>query len=167
VSSQEPVFELKTYYNVGRTDQLIKNISALKPVKYKLVLIGKSLYSNDLGYMKNTIHYKNFLTSSDWIEKTKLIPISVNPCVYETNGFAVQESLQLGKVTVVQEGSGGNTQHIVHNENGLIVDFNGDYESILDSLSIVSLKRLADNAKQTIPGSLYRNSISTYVQELI
>lgn len=162
-----PNFYLKESYNIGRTDS-IKNINALRPNKYKLLLIGNTLLSNESVQLPNTTHIKEFLPIEKWYPLVQHIPISLNPCLYETNGFAVQEALMMGKITVVNKNSGGNLLHIVDKENGFVIDFeNDDYEQLLESLSINELKRISDNALNTIDKAQYNKSMEMYIEELV
>jgi glycosyltransferase involved in cell wall biosynthesis len=118
--------------------------------------------------LPNTTHVNEFQKFEDWYPRVKSIPFSVNPSIYETNGFAVQEALMMGKIVLVQENSGGNCLHIKHGENGFVVDFETtDYESMLDSLSLAELTRISNNARQTIDTSLYAKSVSEYVEQIV
>jgi glycosyltransferase involved in cell wall biosynthesis len=162
-----PNFNDKRCYHVGRTDH-IKNVSVLRPNKYPLLLIGQSLLSSEVSQLPNTTHVNEFQKFEDWYPRVKSIPFSVNPSIYETNGFAVQEALMMGKIVLVQENSGGNCLHIKHGENGFVVDFETtDYESMLDSLSLAELTRISNNARQTIDTSLYAKSVSEYVEQIV
>jgi glycosyltransferase involved in cell wall biosynthesis len=166
-SISSPNFLTKKYYHIGRTDH-IKNVAILQPNKYSLLLIGNNLISNELQSLPNTTHINKFCSVDIWYDLVKDIPISVNPCIYETNGFGVQESLMMGKITLVQRNSGGNLLHIVDGVNGIVVDFeNHNYEDILESMSLEELKRMSDYARQTIDCSLYQKSLDQYVQQII
>jgi len=158
-----PNYNLKKTYNVGRTDY-IKNVFSINPNNYHFTQIGSSLLTDKESKktLNNTNHYDGFFDFNFYINIIQSIPICLTPCLFETNGFTVQEALCMGKITLVNENSGGNLQFIKNNENGFVIDFKNNYEDFLDNLDIDTLKKVSKNAKETFKPELFYNALEDY-----
>lgn len=147
-------------YNVGRTDY-IKGLHWVSASPYHSVTI---IGDRELGaYSCIASHMRpySWLPREQYVDLIRDCVFGIFPALWESNGYAVQECLAMGKIPVIQEGSGGN-QRLATPSNSVIVDFgygHGDWWSCLRNLDI---ERMSECARDTLTHKMYLDSLERF-----
>jgi hypothetical protein len=146
-------------YNVGRTD-FIKGLRFVREPDHCMVM---SIGQNELG---NHHCVADHIVQHGWMPLEHYKPLIQNcvygifPALWESNGYAVQECFAMGKIPIVQLGSGGN-ERLCTPENSITVDFaygETDWEAYLDE----NYKHMLAAAGDTLTESMYLHSLEKF-----
>lgn len=144
-------------YNVGRRD-FQKGLHLLTaPNMYKFYSIGKNEVDS-LEYVQKNIVKLSCLKLNEYKEILNNCFAGVFPSLWESNGYAVQEALAMGKIPVIRKGSGGNERLCINNVNSLVDDFTSWEEKLKDS----SIRAMQDAAKSTLTYDMYKASADKF-----
>ena len=157
-----PQFDLLTAYYIGRTDwqkglQRIKNPSFFK----FLIIGGQILTKGGVSHLSNAKHL-GWMKFDQYVPMIEKIPFALFPHLWESNGLTVQEAMTMGKIVIVQEGSGGLEESVQNGFNGFTFDFGikQDWENFLKKLAVdFDLRYISSNARKTIKKSGYEESL--------
>lgn len=148
-------------FNVGRRD-FQKGLQFIKPPTFDFISIGKK----EVGQDECVVEGIKLLDVLDFEYYKKIINdcvYGIYPSIWESNGYAVQECLAMGKIPIVQLGSGGNERNLT-NENSFIVDFDKgkyDWESIIKTNA--KYRKMQENARDTITHQMYQKSFDKFL----
>lgn len=156
---------LNKVYNIGRRD-FQKGLQFVKPpITLEFLSIGKKEVDQDECVVEG-IKLMDVLDFEDYKEIIKDCVYGIYPSIWESNGYAVQECLAMGKIPIVQLGSGGNERNLT-SENSFVIDFNQqktDWESIIKTNS--KYKEMQENARNTITYEMYKNSFDKFIDKI-
>lgn len=141
-------------FNIGRRD-FQKGLHLIKPPMRNFYSIGKAEITQYDCVTKN-ITMLPVMTTEEYFDVVRYCALGIYPSIWESNGYAVQECLSMGKIPVIQKGSGGN-ELLCNNENSIIVDFdrgNFDWEGCIDSYS-QEVSRMRESAYYTLTHEAY------------
>ena len=162
-----PKFNSLTAYYIGRTDWQKGLQRIKKPSLFSLFIIGgQILTKGGLSHLSNAKHL-GWMKANEYIPIIESIPFTIFPHLWESNGLTVQEAMTMGKIVIVQKGSGGLEEHIQHGYNGFIFDFGiqQDWEIFLKKLALdFDLRYISSNARNTIKKNGYEKSINDLVK---
>lgn len=157
----------RNIYAVGRLD-FQKGMHLISQSKrWDIHVIGKNELNNNEYCINNIIRYP-----AQPFETYKYIINYFNfglfPSIWESNGYTVQECLAMGKIPVVQKGSGGNEKHLKHGINSVILDlehvcWESELEKILEEGKV---KRMQEAAKDTLTQGMYQKSLEKFIEVL-
>jgi glycosyltransferase involved in cell wall biosynthesis len=165
-----PDFSLKSAYFLGRLDwqKGIQNLS--DPSDFDLHIIGNQILTKgEIDHLPSA-KFWGWLEKDQYVEIVKEIPFAIFPHLWESNGLTVQEALVMGKVAIVQSGSGGCESFIKDKENGFLYDFKSEssWEDFLTSIADnYDLEQISRRARLTIDPGGYKNSIKLLAKELV
>lgn len=152
-------------YNIGRRD-FQKGLQFVKsPLKVEFLSIGKKEVDQDECVVPN-IKLIDVLDFNDYKKIIQDCVYGIYPSIWESNGYAVQECLAMGKIPIVQLGSGGNERNLT-SDNSFVIDFDQrktDWESIIHSNS--NYKIMQENARNTITYEMYKNSFDKFINKI-
>jgi hypothetical protein len=149
----------KLIYNVGRTD-FIKGLQFVrKPLGHLVMNIGQKELGDHHCVADHMVQY-------GWLDLDHYRPLiqdcvfGIFPALWESNGYAVQECLAMGKIPIVQSGSGGNERLCTVN-NSILVDFaygQTDWESQL----AIDYSSMLEAARDTLTEPMYVASLEKF-----
>lgn len=149
-------------YNIGRRD-FQKGLQFVKPpLKVEFLSIGKKEVGQDECIVEN-IKLIDVLDFEDYKHVIQDCVYGVYPSIWESNGYAVQECLAMGKIPIVQLGSGGNERNLT-TDNSFVINFNQrktDWEKVIQTNS--KYKEMQENARNTITYEMYKNSFDKFI----
>lgn len=154
--------DIKTVFNIGRRDYQ-KGLQFIKQPKLDFISIGKKEVGQD-NCVVNGIRLLDVLDFYDYKHIIKDCVYGVYPSIWESNGYAVQECLAMGKIPIVQRGSGGNERNLTP-ENSFVIDFNmgkTDWEEIINNN--YGYKIMQENARNSITFEMYKNSFEKFIE---
>lgn len=151
-------------YNVGRLD-IQKGFGNLrKPTNFKFDVIGEHELNGDSHKLIKTDYHGNldFDNYRGIIEKC---PVGLFPSIWESNGYSSQECIAMGKVPIVQCGSGGNERFVP--EGGITFDFGNhrqkrNWETFIMDRRLEIEYRMKHN-KDIITYDMYRESFEKWI----
>ncbi len=157
-----PNFDLLSAYFLGRIDWQ-KGLHRLKnPISSSLEIIGDQILTKGGVDGLDNARYHSWMKFEDYKQLISPIPFALFPHIWESNGLTVQEALTMGKIVVVQVGSGGCEEYIKHGINGFLFDFglHEDWEFFIKNIkNSYDLEYVSKAARHTIPGNGYEKSI--------
>lgn len=156
---------VKSVYNVGRLDFQKGMHLISKPQDWEVHVIGKNELNDNPYYIGDIVKHpaQAFETYKDII---KDFNFGLFPSIWESNGYTVQECLAMGKIPVVQKGSGGNERLLKSGINSVIIDFVCDnWEMKLEHLvSENHVLRMQEAAKATLTQDMYQESLEKFIE---
>lgn len=154
----------KDVYSIGRADYQKGLYNIKDGVNYSVNHIGDRVVDDDISISPSA----NILGMMGFEEYKSIVqPMNYGlfPSVWESNGYTVQEAFAMGKIPIIQRGSGGNERH-ANVDNSLVIDFKTDHweDAINDNLHRVA--EMQEAAKDTITQQMYDNSLEKMVEVL-
>lgn len=153
----------KIVYNIGRRD-FQKGLHLIKtPTATEFLSVGVAHVGKDECIAEN-IKKIGLLEFDQYKSLIQDCIYGIFPCIWESNGYTVQECLAMGKIPVVQSKSGGN-ERFCNPNNSIIVDFdrgNFDWEECI--LSNSKTKEMQEAARETIEYSKHRKSLEQFIK---
>lgn len=152
-----PVSLNKKAYYVGRFDKQ-KRFDLIRPVDdWTVVGIGKNElddtdYSHIQGYgVMPFEQYAQYISDATF---------GLYPAVWESNGYGVQEGLAMGKIPIIQVGSGGH-ERLCNSTNSISIEYTEDkwYEKALDMYN----PDMHEAARASLTQEMYDNSLNKFV----
>lgn len=142
------------YYIIGRHDKE-KRFDIIEG-NSRVTAIGKS----ELG-SQTYINYKSLgvMPFEDYIPHIQNATYGLFPSLWESNGYSVQECLAMGKIPIVQKGSGGN-ERLCNSNNSIIID----YDKNSWKIQPVNLKDMQQAAKETLTQNMYQQSLEKFIE---
>lgn len=153
-----------TVFNIGRRD-FQKGLHLIRPANSaKVISIGAAEVGVDDCSRQDIIKYPV-------LDFTKYSPIvqdlvyGIYPSIWESNGYAVQECLAMGKIPIIQVGSGGN-ERLCTPQNSFSVDLchGADWEGII--LGNTEYRNMQLAARETITYKMHRDSLEKFAEIL-
>lgn len=152
-----PTFNKKAYY-VGRFDKQ-KRFDLVQPVSdWTVVGIGRNEldninYSSVKGY--GVMPFEKY---SPYIADATF---GLYPAVWESNGYGVQECLAMGKIPIIQVGSGGH-ERLCNDTNSIAIEYTEDkwYEKAMDLYT----PQMHEAAKQTLTQKMFDDSLDKFAK---
>lgn len=155
----------KLVYNIGRRDYQ-KGLHFIKsPKKYNVISIGKFEVS-EKEYISTNIERIKCSNFENYINIIKTAYFGIFPSIWESNGYAVQECLAMGKIPIVQKNSGGN-EYLCNKDNSIIIDFkkgNAEWEQIIESVDL--LENMAECARLSVTYKMYKDSLDLFGEQI-
>lgn len=156
---------LTKVYNIGRRD-FQKGLQFVKPpLNVEFISIGKKEVDQDECVVEN-IKLMDVLDFEDYKNVVQDCVYGIYPSIWESNGYAVQECLAMGKIPIVQFGSGGNERNLT-TDNSFVLDFDQqktDWEIVIHTNS--KYKEMQENARDTITYEMYKKSFDKYIDKI-
>ena len=152
-----PDFSKSAYY-VGRFDKQ-KRFNLIKQRQdWNIVGIGKHELDDTQYSAMKTYGVLPFEKYKNYIEKSVF---GLYPAIWESNGYGVQECLAMGKIPIIQKGSGGH-ERLCNNENSICIDYENDkwYEKALDEYSY----NMHEAAKSTLTQEMHQKSLEKFIE---
>jgi len=147
-------------YNVGRTD-LIKGLHWVAQSPYhRFISIG----NHELGsysFVANHMQLYGFMSQEHYVNLISDAVFGIFPALWESNGYAVQECLAMGKIPVVQDNSGGNLR-LLSSDNSVIVDFAQGQGRWWEKTTDLDICNMSQNARDTLTHSMYLKSLEKF-----
>jgi glycosyltransferase involved in cell wall biosynthesis len=154
-------------YTVGRMDYQkgLQNIKA--STQYEVIVIGAPEL-HTISTHDSSFNYKGQLPFEKYAPLVADCNFGLFPSIWESNGYTVQECLAMGKIPIVQKGSGGNERLVRHMENGLIIDFKTEHwADWINDLPDAAVFKMQQAAKDTLTHSMYRNSLEKWANLIV
>lgn len=147
-------------YNVGRAD-FIKGLHwVAQSPNHQVINIG----SNELGSYSCVADH---IQSYSWMPREQYLELIANtifgifPALWESNGYAVQECLAMGKIPIVQDNSGGNMR-LLTPDNSVTVEFLRGHGHWWESVSDLDVNTISQNARDTLTHDMYLASLEKF-----
>lgn len=156
---QIPPFNKKAYY-VGRFDKQ-KRFDLVQPNKdWTVIGIGRNEL-DDVNY--STIKSYGVLPYESYSKYITDATFGLYPAVWESNGYGVQECLAMGKVPIIQVGSGGH-ERLCNDTNSIAIEYTEDkwYEKAMDLYD----PSMHEAAKHSLTQEMYDTSLEKFVNVL-
>lgn len=154
-------------YTVGRVDYQ-KGLQNIKPSdRYDVLVIGLAeVHGRD--FLEGRFTRLGMLPFEQYREKIAHCQFGMFPSIWESNGYAVQECLAMGKIPIIQAGSGGNERLVRHMENGLVIDFRTEHwQTYIDQLTDAEIVRMQNAGKQTLTQKMFRDSLEKWAEQIV
>jgi len=152
-------------YNIGRRD-FQKGLQFVKsPENTKFISIGKKEVGADECVNKN-IECLDVLDFNEYRSIIQECVYGIYPSIWESNGYAVQECLAMGKIPIVQKNSGGNERHLTK-DNSFVIDFNlgnTSWEQIIEQN--LNFRPMQEAAKEAITFTMHNNSLEQFIEKI-
>lgn len=148
-------------YNIGRRD-FQKGLQFVKtPISCRFFSIGQYEVGHKDFITANLISI-NGQVFEDYKSIISHCYFGIFPSIWESNGYAVQECLAMGKIPVVQLHSGGN-ERLVNSNNSLVIDFQkGNFDWEKELYKLTNLQSMSENARTTITVEMYTTSLQRF-----
>lgn len=147
-------------YNIGRADyhKGLRHMRA--PRRLSIKHIGKTEV-NPLASIPSWLEPLGLMPFPDYLPYISDCHFGIFPSLWESNGYAVQECLAMGRIPIVRQNSGGNERLIQHGTNGLIVDFDDDWERYLEQIDTQSMQTAA---RSTLTQDMFEMSYREFIR---
>jgi glycosyltransferase involved in cell wall biosynthesis len=155
-----PVSLNKKAYYVGRFDKQ-KRFDLIHPVDdWTVVGIGKNEL-DDIDY--SHIQGYGVMPFEQYAQYISDATFGLYPAVWESNGYGVQECLAMGKIPIIQVGSGGH-ERLCNSTNSISIEYTEDkwYEKAMDLYD----PNMHEAAKSTLTQEMYDKSLEKFVNVL-
>lgn len=163
-SVASPTDKSNCVYNVGRRDYQ-KGLQFVKPpLKHDFISIGGPAVGLD-DIKGSATHLYPAQTFDQYRNLIQLCNYGIFPSIWESNGYAVQECLAMGKIPIVQHNSGGN-EYLCNIDNSHVFDFDhgqGDWEEVIQQ---DNWKTRSEAAQDTLTYTMYQESLEKFVNEI-
>ena len=148
--------DLDHYYIIGRHDKEKRFDMINKRHHTKMTVIGDKELSNN-----SYVNFKSLglMPFEKYIKYIKSATFGIFPSYWESNGYTVQECLAMGKIPIVQFGSGGN-ERLCNTSNSITIDF--DNQGWFKKPE--NVREMQQNAKSTLTYNMYKNSLEKFVE---
>ena len=166
---KSPNFNILSAYYLGRTDWQKGLQRVKKPAIFSLYIIGDQILTEGGLFSLSNAKLLGWMIPNEYIPIIESIPFAIFPHLWESNGLTVQEAMTMGKIVVVQKGSGGCEEHVKDGYNGFSFDFgnNEDWEIFLRKISLdFDLKNISYNARNSIKKDGYEKSIENLAKTI-
>jgi glycosyltransferase involved in cell wall biosynthesis len=155
-----PVSLNKKAYYVGRFDKQ-KRFDLIHPVDdWTVVGIGKNEL-DDIDY--SHIQGYGVMPFEQYAQYISDATFGLYPAVWESNGYGVQECLAMGKIPIIQVGSGGH-ERLCNSTNSISIEYTEDkwYEKAMDLYD----PNMHETAKSTLTQEMHDKSLEKFVNVL-
>jgi glycosyltransferase involved in cell wall biosynthesis len=152
-------FKQKGYY-VGRFDKQ-KRFNLIKPVDgWDVVGIGRHEL-DDEKYLSMETH--GTMAFEEYLPFVKDATFGLYPAIWESNGYSVQECLSMGKIPIIQNGSGGH-ERLCNPNNSISIEWTEQnwWEEALDKYD----PTMHDAARSALTQKMYEDSLEKFVEIL-
>lgn len=154
-----PVVPLKQKaYYVGRFDKQ-KRFDLITPVSdWDIVGIGKHELDDEKYLNMETYGTMPF---EEYLPHIQDATFGLYPAVWESNGYGVQECLAMGKIPIIQKGSGGH-ERLCNPENSIAIEYTEQnwYEEALAQYH----PSMHDAARSALTQQMYQDSLEKFVE---
>ena len=145
------------YYIIGRFDNEKRFDLITEKQDIKVTAIGK----RELGEKQYlNIEHHNAMPFERYIKYIETASFGLFPSKWESNGYSCQECLAMGKIPIVQQGSGGN-ERLCNSQNSFIIDYDTQDWSTLSKDNILQMQQ---SAKETLTIEMYKKSLEKFVE---
>lgn len=154
-----PTFNKKAYY-VGRFDKQ-KRFDLITPSSdWEIIGIGKNELDN-VNY--SSVKGYGAMPFEDYSQYIKDAAFGLYPAIWESNGYSVQECLAMGKVPVIQRGSGGH-ERLCNSNNSIAIDWaEVDWkDAIMDNYT----PDMHEAARASLTVDMYKESLEKFIETM-
>lgn len=151
-------------YNIGRTD-FQKGLQYVRePKKIWFISIGGAAVGEDNIRGKAT-EINGLFSYEEYAPIIKDCNYGLFPSFWESNGYAVQECLAMGKIPIIQKDSGGN-ERLCNLDNSFVIDFpTTDWEEII--FDNMKMQEMSAAARDTLTYDMYKESLDRFIDDIV